>query len=180
LQTYVDQLCSSDREDRGDDSSYDSDIEAEGDPETDADADAEGNARSHHGVSRTSSDTLAAEYADYVSQPAAQAPSQPDAGYTTRLEFGLKLGYTERLVQAALHKLGPNPAQNELLAELVKLGANSARSADVAEDACVGPAPGLGVGDDAPPAPPPPPAPPHDDDSRLRPIVIDGSNVAMR
>lgn len=45
------------------------------------------------------------------------------SGYTSRLEFALKLGYTERLVQAALHRLGPNPTQNELLAELIKLGA---------------------------------------------------------
>lgn len=36
----------------------------------------------------------------------------------------MKLGYTERLVQAALQKLGPDPGQNELLAELIKLGAN--------------------------------------------------------
>lgn len=35
----------------------------------------------------------------------------------------MKLGYTERLVQAALQKLGPDPGQNELLAELIKLGA---------------------------------------------------------
>jgi ribonuclease ZC3H12 len=39
-------------------------------------------------------------------------------GYTQRVEFALKLGYTERLVQAALARLGPNPAQNELLAAM--------------------------------------------------------------
>lgn len=78
----------------GEDSSYDS--EGEGQAE-------------HPEVCRTSSDTLAAEYADYV-----------DTGYTQRLEFALKLGYTEAHVQAALHKLGPNPANNELLAVSIK------------------------------------------------------------
>jgi len=42
------------------------------------------------------------------------------------VEFALKLGYTEKLVQAALQKLGPDPGQNELLAELIKLGATCA------------------------------------------------------
>lgn len=49
--------------------------------------------------------------------------TSPYTGYTARVEFALKLGYTERLVQAALQKLGPDPGQNELLAELIKLGA---------------------------------------------------------
>jgi UBA-like domain len=42
--------------------------------------------------------------------------------YQTYLEFALKLGYSERLVQSALNRLG-NPTNNELLAELIKLGA---------------------------------------------------------
>lgn len=95
----MDSLCSAELEDGdgdGEDSSYDSDLEADTLPPH------------HHDVSRTASDTLAAEYAEYV--------SSPPHGYTTRVEFGLKLGYTEKHVQAALHKLGPNPGQNELLA----------------------------------------------------------------
>lgn len=98
MQSYVDSLCGSETEGGegdGEDSSYDSDLEADT------------NFPSHHDVSRTASDTLAAEYADYV--------SSPPHGYTARVEFALKLGYTERQVQAALHKLGPNPGQNELL-----------------------------------------------------------------
>lgn len=51
-------------------------------------------------------------------------------GYTQRVEFALKLGYTERLVQAALARLGPQPAQNELLAELIKLGSQPGGHAD--------------------------------------------------
>ncbi|XP_020280676.1 endoribonuclease ZC3H12A [Pseudomyrmex gracilis] len=75
----------------------------------------------HSDVSRTTSDTLAAEFAEYVT---IQGPSPTQSpGYIARVEFALKLGYTERLVQAALQKLGPDPGQNELLAELIKLGA---------------------------------------------------------
>ena len=40
------------------------------------------------------------------------------------MEFALKLGYSERLVQLALERL-TNPTQNELLAELIKLGAQT-------------------------------------------------------
>lgn len=97
LQSYVDSLCDGDGEgDDGDgeDSSYDSDQDNE--------------APRHHDVSRTASDTLGAEFAEYV--------SLPPQGYLAKVEFGLKLGYTERHVQAALQKLGPNPGQNDLLA----------------------------------------------------------------
>ncbi|XP_055372431.1 probable ribonuclease ZC3H12C isoform X2 [Condylostylus longicornis] len=92
----------------------------------------------HEQVSRTTSDTLGQEFAEYVTT-ATGAPQasgitsqqslqhqlpEKSPGYTARVEFALKLGYTERLVQAALARLGPDPAQNELLAELIKLGAN--------------------------------------------------------
>ncbi|XP_070159035.1 endoribonuclease ZC3H12A isoform X1 [Polyergus mexicanus] len=75
----------------------------------------------HADISRTASDTLAAEFAEYVTVDGSSSTQNP--GYIARVEFALKLGYTERLVQAALQKLGPNPSQNELLAELIKLGA---------------------------------------------------------
>lgn len=100
------------------------------------------------------SDTLGAEFAEYVS-------ASNSSSYTAKVEFGLKLGYTEKLVQAALCKLGPNPSQNELLAELIKLGAQSPKLAEFEnEDA----------GEET-----------YNEDGggRLRPIVIDGSNVAM-
>lgn len=85
------------------------------------DSDCEGDDVQHQQVSRTTSDTLGQEFAEYVSQ--AHDLQQRPPGYTQRVEFALKLGYTERLVQAALGRLGPAPAQNELLAELIKLGA---------------------------------------------------------
>ncbi|KAL3187189.1 hypothetical protein MRX96_025917 [Rhipicephalus microplus] len=123
------------------DSSYDSDTENPGDTTS--------STRQHEDVSRTVSDTLGAEFAEYVT-------AGPQ--YASRLEFAVKLGYTEQQVQQALRRLGPQPAQNELLAELVRLGAREQ------------------TGDSA--------APRADQSSSqaedpLRPIVIDGSNVAM-
>ncbi|XP_021708829.1 endoribonuclease rege-1 isoform X2 [Aedes aegypti] len=105
---YLDSLCVTEAED----SSYDSDCD--------------GDDLSHEQVSRTTSDTLGQEFAEYVSHGGDSSHQQQQLdrspGYTQRVEFALKLGYTERLVQAALQRLGPNPAQNELLAELIKLG----------------------------------------------------------
>ncbi|CAH1116182.1 unnamed protein product [Phaedon cochleariae] len=151
LQKYVDEICVEGCTGTvaGEDSSYDSDYELDPPP------------TGHQDVSRTTSDTLAAEYAEYV-----QSTPEVAAGYTARVEFALKLGYTEKLVQAALQKLGASPTQNELLAELIKLGAQKGSSCDSS---------------------------PTDGNldmtafqmetiegtQSLRPIVIDGSNVAM-
>ena len=54
-----------------------------------------------------------------------------DPSYSSRVEFALKLGYTELHVQKALSKLGPNPAQNELLAELIRLASLPSSSCGV-------------------------------------------------
>ncbi|XP_015783320.1 myosin-G heavy chain-like isoform X2 [Tetranychus urticae] len=111
----------------------------------------------HDEISRTVSDTLAAEYRDYVTikrttptsveifnPPLSSTlsssstsslvkdevlslcddPIVDDSNYNARVEFGLKLGYTESQVQMALVKVGPFAAQNELLEELIKLGAS--------------------------------------------------------
>lgn len=48
---------------------------------------------------------------------------QIQPSYRQYLEFALKLGYPERLIQTALSRLGGSPTNNELLAELIKLGA---------------------------------------------------------
>lgn len=105
------------------------------------------------------------------------------SGYTARVEFALKLGYTEKLVQAALQKLGPDPGQNELLAELIKLGATCSPKftdgpdeADGLLDAEVGTDKGGGsiltAATNAM-------ATNAISSMDLRPVVIDGSNVAM-
>ncbi|XP_015910945.2 probable ribonuclease ZC3H12B isoform X1 [Parasteatoda tepidariorum] len=172
------------------DSSYDSDYEI-ADPAGTPQGELPGRGGdpydSHHDdVSRTVSDTLAAEFAEYVTRDpnAGEIITQDldtilaDPNYTARVEFALKLGYTESLVQIALQKLGPHPSQNELLAELIKLGASSSALFQ-------------------PPSPIRRPTErtgveelvadierTHndtflDDPSNLRHIVIDGSNVAM-
>lgn len=86
-------------------------------------------------------------------------------GYASQVEFGVKLGYSEALVQLALVKLGGTPDKDELLAELIRLGTSTPRSegdteasddvADVKEES-------------------------DQQQSSLKPIIIDGSNVAMR
>lgn len=144
----MDTLCSGDKDKEdlaslgGEDSSYDSDYDAE-------------ESKSHPDVSRTVSDTLGAEFAEYVSTP------EINSSYNAKVEFALKLGYTEKLVQAALGKLGPDPIRDEFLSELIKLNDQSPKvsefeSDDVGEEA---------VADGGP--------------AKLRPVVIDGSNVAM-
>jgi len=97
------------------------------------------------------------------------------------VEFALKLGYTERLVQAALQKLGPDPGQNELLAELIKLGATcSSKFNDGPEETDGVLDTEVGVDEDgstilvAPTT-----ANAISPNSDLRPVVVDGSNVAM-
>uniref|UniRef100_A0A182NQP1 C3H1-type domain-containing protein n=1 Tax=Anopheles dirus TaxID=7168 RepID=A0A182NQP1_9DIPT len=192
---FIDSLCTNEAED----SSYDSDCDGED--------------LSHEQVSRTTSDTLGQEFAEYISvgpgggttthqhqqhQHGKDAGGSPTAtvpehspGYQQRVEFALKLGYTEKLVQAALQRLGPNPAQNELLAELIKLGSQpGAKGGNEFTVDLHGHGHGGGVGGDGsgllasellasvsgctvgcPPS--------MAGEESLRPIVIDGSNVAM-
>ncbi|XP_018018429.1 uncharacterized protein LOC108674954 [Hyalella azteca] len=86
--------------------------------------------------------------------------------YGQQVEFGIKLGYSESLVQLALKKLGGKPAKNELLDELIRLGAVMPKSESELEGPLATPA----EGDDAKET---------DPSLALRPIIIDGSNVAM-
>lgn len=176
------------------DSSYDSECDAD-----------DNHSYVHENVARTVSDTLGQEYSEYVnetttmtvnqqSQQQQQPPYDRSPNYTQRVEFALKLGYTERLVQAALARLGPNPTQNELLAELIKLGAQQCNRSDMCDSTnggeytngsesggasngsqmcgaynSIGGGSTIGNGK-------------NDDDCKsigLRPIVIDGSNVAI-
>uniref|UniRef100_A0A182TB89 RNase NYN domain-containing protein n=1 Tax=Anopheles maculatus TaxID=74869 RepID=A0A182TB89_9DIPT len=182
---FIDSLCTNEAED----SSYDSDCD--------------GDDLSHEQVSRTTSDTLGQEFAEYINVPTTgpsighhqqhgkdvspTALPEHSPGYQQRVEFALKLGYTEKLVQAALQRLGPNPAQNELLAELIKLGSqpgakcgnefsvdghghhgvggggDTGGTAELAASVA-----GLSGGSAS-----------MVNEESLRPIVIDGSNVAM-
>jgi hypothetical protein len=115
--------------------------------------------------------------------------SSPD--WLAKLEKTLKLGYSEEQLRAALHKLGSKCTQNELLNELVQMGTTSLSSdEDVSAEDMVevetmttatvvlsntthteAETASTGTSSE-------PPAHP-DDATNLRPIVIDGSNVAM-
>ncbi|KAK7078168.1 hypothetical protein SK128_017920, partial [Halocaridina rubra] len=89
------------------------------------------------------------------------------SGYASQVEFGVKLGYSESLVQLALAKLGGAPDKDELLAELIRLGTSVGRPegegeatdevTDVKDETEL-----------------------HHHQPPLKPIIIDGSNVAMR
>ncbi|KAM4698994.1 putative ribonuclease ZC3H12C [Discoglossus pictus] len=102
----------------------------------------------------------------------------PDVGkeYQTKLDFALKLGYSEEQVLLVLKKLGSDALINDILGELVKLGSkneneqNSSMSSTVMREAS-------SIESQRSESPF------HqevvDDSDNLRPIVIDGSNVAM-
>lgn len=96
------------------------------------------------------------------------------------MEFALKLGYTERLVQAALQKLGPDPGQNELLAELIKLGATcSPKFNDGPEETDGVLDTEVGTDEDGGTILVASTTANAVSSTDLRPVVIDGSNVAM-
>ncbi|XP_077088339.1 putative ribonuclease ZC3H12C [Siphateles boraxobius] len=97
--------------------------------------------------------------------------------YQTKMEFALKLGYAEDLVRLVLNKLGSDALINDILGELVKLGSkpeneggtqcpshstSTSTSSSGSSSSCKSTS-----------------QIPVDDKDNLRPIVIDGSNVAM-
>ncbi|KAM9850618.1 putative ribonuclease ZC3H12C [Aulostomus maculatus] len=122
-------------------------------------------------------------------------PPQPDTpphtGCHSKVEFALKLGYSEELVLLVLRKLGPDALINDILGELVKLGTK----AEIEQQRGGG-----GGGSSQSPSScsssslmcPSSFATPSlgsyrllcpsqllDDKENLRPVVVDGSNVAM-
>ena len=185
----------------------------------------------HSDVSRTTSDTLAAEHSDAddafskrrphleashlhrkltssvssrltepqskdaapkeASPPSVSGAETTDSNYESKVEFALKLGYTEKQLQTALFKLGSNVNQNTLLNELIRLGSSEEGGEDEDEEeeeaedeedraltvhVVAGTTSVLeGVSEEALSE-----KDQADPGSNLRPIVIDGSNVAMR
>ncbi|KAF0297129.1 putative ribonuclease ZC3H12B [Amphibalanus amphitrite] len=131
------------------DSSYDSDSEAAPAPE-------------HEDVSRTVSDTLGAEFAEYVTAGASET-----ADYANKVEFACKLGYTEEHVQRALRKLGAHPGNNDFLEELIRVGKDGKGAVADVEELDERTA-RLRISRES-----------REEPSNLRHIVLDGSNVAM-
>ncbi|CAL8289166.1 unnamed protein product [Lota lota] len=107
--------------------------------------------------------------------------------YQAKLDFSLKLGYPEETVRLVLSKLGPDTLINDILGELVKLGsrsegeqppgpaaasASSSLSSSSSSYACSDSLEGQRADS-------PCPAETLGDHDNLRPVVVDGSNVAM-
>ncbi|XP_032993387.1 probable ribonuclease ZC3H12B [Lacerta agilis] len=95
--------------------------------------------------------------------------------YQSKLDFALKLGYPGDQIQAVLNKLGADALTNDILAELVRLGNKVENEGQASTGNTTGPAgtkevasPELSLEDEV-----------VDSSDNLRPIVIDGSNVAM-
>ncbi|XP_072332897.1 probable ribonuclease ZC3H12C isoform X1 [Scyliorhinus torazame] len=105
-------------------------------------------------------------------------PADEDKDYQTKMEFALKLGYSEEQVQLVLTKLGTDALPNDILGELVKLG-NKLDS----DASCVTSNPGTMTPRDTTSTDSQRSDSPVeelvDDGDNLKPVVIDGSNVAM-
>ncbi|XP_076159544.1 putative ribonuclease ZC3H12C [Alosa pseudoharengus] len=120
--------------------------------------------------------------------------------YQNKMEFALKLGYQEDLIRLVLSKLGPEALINDILGELVKLGskpeaeqgggpaASQSRSSSMApsSSSCSSSgsttsSSGCGFSDstESRQSDSPSQMDSLDDKDNLRPIVVDGSNVAM-
>ncbi|KAJ8003716.1 hypothetical protein DPEC_G00151250 [Dallia pectoralis] len=116
------------------------------------------------------------------------SPGQALREYQTKLEFALKLGYAEEQVRLVLAKLGPDTLINDILGELVKLGSKAQSSKQLtgstsSSSCCSSSSSTCGyveVGEaqhgrsDSPFQ-----ADLLEDKDNLRPVVLDGSNVAM-
>lgn len=98
-----------------------------------------------------------------------------------KVDFFRKLGYSSSEIHSVLQKLGVQADTNTVLGELVKHGSATERECQPSTEAC----PQLPLvprgGSTPKPSSLEPSLPEEDKDySDLRPVVIDGSNVAMR
>ncbi|KAM3842217.1 endoribonuclease ZC3H12A-like, partial [Diretmus argenteus] len=122
-------------------------------------------------------------------QPEATLPIDPLTDYRSKVEFALKLGYSEELVLLVLKKLGPGALINDILGELVKLGtkmeqqggggsavSQSLSYSSLSSSFCPSSALSTSSLDSCQLLCP---TQLLEDKENLRPVVVDGSNVAM-
>lgn len=121
-------------------------------------------------------------------QLGAAPPADPVTDCRTKVEFALKLGYSEDLVLLVLRKLGPDALINDILGELVKLGTKKEMEQQKnggGEGSVVSRSPFSSLACSSSST-----SSLNcrvlcssqliDDKENLRPVVVDGSNVAMR
>ncbi|XP_051982276.1 probable ribonuclease ZC3H12C [Xyrauchen texanus] len=119
--------------------------------------------------------------------PGEPGPADMLRKYKTKMEFALKLGYAEELVQLVLNKLGSDALINDILGELVKLGSKSENEGGkqfssqlTSTPSSFGSSSSCRFSDSVySHLSESLSRTPMDDKDNLRPIVIDGSNVAM-
>lgn len=114
----------------------------------------------------------------------AQEPPAEEAAATElqmKVDFFRKLGYSSAEIHSVLQKLGVQADTNTVLGELVMHGSAAEREHQASPDP-FSQLPLVPRGGGTPKAPILEPSPPEEDKegSDLRPVVIDGSNVAMR
>ncbi|XP_041089783.1 probable ribonuclease ZC3H12C [Polyodon spathula] len=128
---------------------------------------------------------------DRVNQDHCQSPREGQGCVDTALldpnelqmqvDFFRKLGYSSDEIRAVLQKRGLNADTNTVLGELVRFGATASEREMVPTTP---PGPTVVSREENYPAVPGTPPPSQEDErdegSLLRPVVIDGSNVAMR
>lgn len=119
-----------------------------------------------------------------VTPRSAQEPSTEDASAVElqmKVDFFRKLGYSSAEIHNVLQKLGVHADTNTVLGELVKHGSAADRERQASPDPSSQlPLVPRGGGTPKPPTLEPSPLEEDKEGSDLRPVVIDGSNVAMR
>lgn len=119
-----------------------------------------------------------------VTPRAAQEPPAEEASAAElqmKVDFFRKLGYSSAEIHGVLQKLGVHADTNTVLGELVKHGSAAERERQASPDPCPQ-LPLVPRGGGTPKASTLEPSSLEEDKegSELRPVVIDGSNVAMR
>ncbi|XP_029315366.1 probable ribonuclease ZC3H12C [Cottoperca gobio] len=118
-------------------------------------------------------------------QPETSSPTDPVTDYRAKVEFALKLGYSEELVLLVLRKLGPDALINDILGELVKLGTKTEMEQQGGLTASQSPSSSLACSFSSSNNSSLDscrllcPSQLLEDKDNLRPVVVDGSNVAM-